>query len=216
MLIHGDPNYLPLVSDRVRMNNPSEVIQHLSDKIIYTGYVCNEKIKPYKKTNNNIFVSTGLNKEEGMLIFKEITKIADKFPEYKFIMPIANRYLKNIKTKTKNNVVMVPYIKDMYKLLSSCALYITYGGYNSTMEILKSNIPAIIIPRTDGEKLEQFVRAYTFESYNFFKVVSKSEFIKLPKVINECLTDKKFPIKNNINLQGVKRSADAIREIYLK
>tara|TARA_A100000172_G_C3029568_1_gene106130 strand:+ start:53 stop:1177 length:1125 start_codon:yes stop_codon:yes gene_type:complete len=216
VLIHGDPNYLPLVSDRVRMNNPSEVIQDLSDKIIYTGYVCNEKIKPHKKTNNNIFVSTGLNKEEGMLIFKEITKIADKFPEYKFIMPIANRYLKNIKTKTKNNVVMVPYIKDMYKLLSSCALYITYGGYNSTMEILKSNIPAIIIPRTDGEKLEQFVRAYTFESYNFFKVVSKSEFIKLPKVINECLTDKKFPIKNNINLQGVKRSADAIREIYLK
>jgi predicted glycosyltransferase len=216
VLIHGDPNYLPLVSDRVRMNNPSEVIQHLSDKIIYTGYVCNEKIKPHKKTNNNIFVSTGLNKEEGMLIFKEITKIADQFPEYKFIMPIANRYLKNIKTKTKNNVVMVPYIKDMYKLLSSCALYITYGGYNSTMEILKSNIPAIIIPRTDGEKLEQFVRAYTFESYNFFKVVSKSEFIKLPKVINECLTDKKFPIKNNINLQGVKRSADAIREIYLK
>lgn len=216
VLIHGDPNYLPLVSDRVRMNNPSEVIQHLSDKIIYTGYVCNEKIKPHKKTNNNIFVSTGLNKEEGMLIFKEITKIADKFPEYKFIMPIANRYLKNIKTKTKNNVVMVPYIKDMYKLLSSCALYITYGGYNSTMEIFKSNIPAIIIPRTDGEKLEQFVRAYTFESYNFFKVVSKSEFIKLPKVINECLTDKKFPIKNNINLQGVKRSADAIREIYLK
>ena len=216
VLIHGDPNYLPLVSDRVRMNNPSEVIQHLSDKIIYTGYVCNEKIKPHKKTNNNIFVSTGLNKEEGMLIFKEITKIADQFPEYKFIMPIANRYLKNIKIKTKNNVVMVPYIKDMYKLLSSCALYITYGGYNSTMEILKSNIPAIIIPRTDGEKLEQFVRAYTFESYNFFKVVSKSEFIKLPKVINKCLTDKKFPIKNNINLQGVKRSADAIREIYLK
>ena len=107
----------------VRMNNPSEVIQHLSDKIIYTGYVCNEKIKPHKKTNNNIFVSTGLNKEEGMLIFKEITKIADQFPEYKFIMPIANRYLKNIKTKTKNNVVMVPYIKDMYKLLSSCAIY---------------------------------------------------------------------------------------------
>jgi len=216
VLIHGDPNYLPLVSDRVRMNNPSEIIQHLSDKIIYTGYVCNEKIKPHKKTTNNIFVSTGLNKEEGMLIFKEITKIADQFPNYKFIMPIANRYLKNIKTKTKNNVVMVPYIKDMYKLLSSCALYITYGGYNSTMEIFKSSIPAIIIPRTDGEKLEQFVRAYTFESYNFFKVVSKSEFIKLPKVINECLTDKKFPIKNNIDLQGVKRSADAIREIHVK
>ena len=50
VLIHGDPEYLPLVSDRVRMNNPSEVIKHLEDKITYTGYVCNEKIKPHKNT----------------------------------------------------------------------------------------------------------------------------------------------------------------------
>ena len=78
------------------MNNPSEVIKHLEDKIVYTGYVCNEKIKPHKKENNHIFVSTGLNKEEGMLVFREITKIASQFPEYKFIMPIANRYLKPI------------------------------------------------------------------------------------------------------------------------
>ena len=48
-------------------------------------------------------------------------------------MPIANRYLKNIKSKTKDNVVMVPFIEDMYKLLSSCSLYITYGGFNITM-----------------------------------------------------------------------------------
>jgi predicted glycosyltransferase len=170
VLIHGDPKYLPLVSDRVRMNNPSEVIKHLEDKITYTGYVCNEKIKPHKKENNNIFVSTGLNKEEGMLIFKEITKIASQFPNYKFIMPIANRYLKNIKMKTKDNLVMVPYIEDMYKLLNSCALYITYGGYNSTMEILKSRIPAIIIPRTDGKKWNNLLDVIRLSLIIFLKL----------------------------------------------
>ena len=216
VLIHGDPNYLPLVSDRVRMNNPSEVIKHLEDKISYTGYVCNEKIKPHKKENNNIIVSTGLNKEEGMLVFREITKIASQFPDYKFIMPIANRYLKNIKAKTKDNIVMVPYIKDMYKILNSCSLYITYGGYNSTMEILKSRIPAIIIPRTDGQKMEQFVRCYTLEPFNFFKVVSKSEFKTLPTIIKHCLSSKEFPTKNSIDLNGVTKSYDAITEIYFK
>ena len=214
VLIHGDPNYLPLVSDRVRMNNPSEVIKHLEDKISYTGYVCNEKIKPYKKQNNNIIVSTGLNKEEGMLVFREITKIASQFPDYKFIMPIANRYLNNIKAKTKDNIVMVPYIKDMYKLLNSCSLYITYGGYNSTMEILKSEIPAIIIPRTDGQKMEQFVRCYAFEPFNFFKVVSKSEFKTLPTVLKSCLNCKEFPNKNSIDLNGVRKSYNAITENY--
>ena len=214
VLIHGDPKYLPLVSDRVRMNNPSEVIKHLEDKIVYTGYVCNEKIKPHKKVNNNIFVSTGLNKEEGMLVFKEITKIASQFPDYKFIMPIANRYLKTIKMKTKDNIVMVPFIQNMYKHLSSCSLYITYGGYNSTMEILKSGIPAIIIPRTDGQKMEQFVRCYTLEPFNFFKVISKSEFDKIPSVIKSCLKSTDFPAKNSIDLNGVKKSYDAITEVY--
>ena len=129
-------------------------------------------------------------------------------------MPIANRYLNNIKSKAKDNILMVPYIKDMYKILNSCSLYITYGGYNSTMEILKSRIPAIIIPRTDGQKMEQFVRCYTFEPFNFFKVVSKSEFKLLPSIIQSCLSSKEFPAKNSINLNGVKKSYDTITKIY--
>ena len=214
VLVHGDPKYLPLLSDRVRMHNPSEIIDNLNDKIIYTGYVCNEKIKLHKKENNHIFVSTGLNKEEGMLVFKQITKIASQFPDYKFIMPIANRYLKNIKSKTKDNVVMVPFIEDMYKLLSSCALYITYGGYNSTMEILKSGIPAIIIPRDDGEKQEQFVRTTTLKPYNFFKVCYKTDFKSLPKIIKSVLENSKYPNTNKINLNGAKISSNEILKTY--
>ena len=46
------------------------------------------------------------------------------------------------------------------------------------LKYLKSNIPSIIIPRQDGQKMEQFVRAYTFEPYGFFKVVNNQEFKK--------------------------------------
>ena len=92
-------------------------------------------------------------------------------------MPIANRYLKTIKMKTKDTIVMVPFIQDMYKHLSSCSLYniwrvqLNYGNF-------ESGIPAIIIPRTDGQKMEQFVRCYTLEPFNFFKVISKSGLIR--------------------------------------
>ena len=214
VLVHGDPDYLPLFSDRVRMHNPSEIIEELDEKITYTGYVCNPNIKNHKKENNNIFVSTGLNKEEGMLVFKEITKIASQFPDYKFIMPIANRYLKNIKSKTKDNVVMVPFIEDMYKLLSSCALYITYGGYNSTMEILKSGIPAIIIPRDDGQKQEQFVRTSILKPYDFFKICPRTNFKELPDIINNILSNPKYPNSNKINLNGAEISANEISKLY--
>ena len=214
VLIHGDENYLPLISDRVRMNNPQQVIEDLKEKIIYTGYVCNPKIQIHKKQNNNIYVSTGLNKEEGVLIFKEVSKIASKFPNYNFIMPIANRYIKDTQAKTKGNVTLVPFINNFYKHVQSCALYITYGGYNSTMEILKARIPAIIIPRTDGQKMEQFIRSYALEPLDIFKVCSKSEFFKIPILIKQILNNSTFPNKHEINLEGVKNSANVIKEIY--
>jgi predicted glycosyltransferase len=212
VLIHGDENYLPLMADRVRMNNSQQIIADLKDKIIYTGYVCNPNIKKHKRLNNNIYVSTGLNKEEGVLLFKEVSKIAPKFPNYNFIMPIANRYLKETQSKTKGNVTLVPFIEDFYKHVQSCALYITYGGYNSTMEVLKAQIPAILIPRTDGQKMEQFIRCFTLEPLNVFKVCTKSELFKLPHLIKEILENDSFPEKHSINLNGVKESSNVIRE----
>ena len=94
ILVHGDPNILPLHSDRTKHTNSNLIIKDIKHLIKYTGYVCDDSLKSHEKKNNIIYVSTGLNKAEGMLLFKEITKIAHKFKDYKFVMPVANRYLK--------------------------------------------------------------------------------------------------------------------------
>ena len=146
-----------------------------------------------------------------MLLFKEITKIAKQFTDYTFVMPVANRYLKT-KTGQKGNLILVDYIPDLRNKLIDCAAYITYGGYNATVEILQSNIPSIIIPRQDGSKTEQFVRAYTFEPYNYFKVVNKQEFKNLGEVLQQVLEEK--PNVFEFSLKGVKESANAIEKIY--
>ena len=105
----------------------------------------------HDKKNNNIYVSTGLNKQEGMLLFKYLLSVAKNFPDYNFIMAVANKYIKT-GNKKKGNVYMVEYIPNLREKLVNCAAYITYGGYNATVEILKSRIPSIIIPRQDGRK----------------------------------------------------------------
>ena len=73
-------------------------------------------------------------------------------------------------------------------------------------------VPAIIIPREDGRKMEQFVRAYVFEPYKFFKVVNNSEFFKLGDTLREVLANK--PSKFNFKLHGAKESARVITKIY--
>ena len=211
LLVHGDKNILPLFTDRRRQANSVQVIKEISPKIIYTGYVCDDTLPPHNQKNNNIYVSTGLNKNEGMLLFKNLLEVANDFPDYNFIMTVANKFLKT-KNKRKNNVYMVDYIPNLREKLIDCAAYISYGGYNATVEILKSSIPSIIIPRQDGRKMEQFVRAYTFEPYNFYKVVNSNDIKSLKSVLETVLKEK--PNKFNFNIDGTNRSADVIRQIH--
>ena len=60
--------------------------------------------------------------------------------------------------------------------------------------------------------MEQFVRAYTFEPYNYFKVVNKQEFKNLGEVLQQVLEEK--PNVFEFSLKGVKESANAIEKIY--
>mgnify|MGYP001164282732 CR=1 FL=1 len=211
ILVHGDPEILPLYSDRTIAGSSYQVIDDLKDQIIYTGYVCDDTITKHNRENNIIYVSTGLNKSEGMLLFKEITKIAHKFPDYNFVMPVANRYLKTGKS-IKKNMIFVEYIPKLGHKIQKCAAFITYGGYNSTMEILKGQVPSIIVPRQDGHKLEQFVRAYAFEPYGFFKVLNNKEFHKLEETLNYVLKNKPKPFKFNLN--GTESSTNEIIRIH--
>ena len=211
VLVHGAPNIMPLYSDRRRQANSTTIINDLSDKLYYTGYVCDESMPLHKKKNNIIYVSTGLNKEEGLLLFKYLLQVAKDFKNYTFIMTVANRYI-TTKTKKKNNVIMAEYIPNLRNKLIDCAAYVTYGGYNATVEILKSRIPSIIIPRQDGQKMEQFIRAYTFEPYGFYKVVNNQELTNIGDTLKEVLSDK--PKKFKFNLNGATESANVIKKIH--
>jgi len=208
ILIHGDENILPLYSDRVAVGSPTRVINDIKHKVHYTGYVCDEDQPLHKPTTNKIFVSTGLNKEEGVLLFKQVMSIAKHFPDYDFVMPVANRYM-TTKYGKKDNLYLVDYIPKLRDKLTHCAAYITYGGYNATVEILKGRIPAIIIPREDGKKMEQFVRAYCFEPYNFFKVLNNKEFDKLPDTLRYVLNNKPEPF--TFSLEGATNAANTIK-----
>ena len=48
-LIHGDPDILPLYSDKTRYANSKQIIDNISDKLIYTGYVSNSNLKQHKR-----------------------------------------------------------------------------------------------------------------------------------------------------------------------
>lgn len=222
VLIHGDKDCLPLLPDIVNHYNPRVLLSELNPYLVYTGYVVNPDQKKHKKQNNHIYVSLGLNKPENINILRQFTQIAKLFPEYKFILPIANKYQKGLFTevdgvkfppaKTKDNIIVIDFLPELYKLIESCALFITYGGYNSTMEILASQCPAVVIPRRDGKKLEQFTRAHTMAPYGCFQVCDVENINNIDRYMDKALNTapKPFPFK----LDGAERSAEILCGLY--
>lgn len=212
ILIHGDDKYLPLMADAVRNYQWSELEKDLCDKVHYTGYVCNPDIKDYKKQNNDVYISCGLNKEEGFYIYNKILKsLVPKFPNLNFIIPLGDKDLHSkIGDRASKNVKIVNYIPNLSKKLESCTAYITYGGYNSTTDILKARIPSIIIPRQDGHKLEQLIRCYKFEEFNWFKVCSYYNLGHIHKYLQDIIDNNNFPPQNDLNLEGAYNSARLI------
>jgi predicted glycosyltransferase len=85
-----------------------------------------------------------------------------------------------------------------------------------TMQQLKSykaEIPSILIPRQSGRKLEQFVRAFVFEPYDYFKVMTMAETSNIEEVLYDLVNGYK-PNKFDFDLKGATNSARILNEMY--
>jgi len=216
MLIHGDPNCLKLLPDTINHYQYEDIFSEIRNKLIYTGYVANPAQKKHEKKNNKVYISCGLNKEESLRIFASILKVAHKFPSLEFVFIAANeKFAKKLGNfRKKQNTVLVNYIPNLFKHVENCTMFITYGGYNSTMEILSSQTPAIIIPREDGRKLEQLVRCFTLKPYKFFETCPLGSLYRIDDYIRDILDNyDDFPKPFTFNIEGTQNSAKILNEI---
>jgi len=213
VLVHGDPKVLPIICDAISHYKIDHLLKELESKIVYTGYVVNPNIRKHKRKNNKVIVSCGLNKDESFSIFADIQKVAKNYPDLDFVLIVANKYRK-VPIGKKGNLIIVNYIPNLYKVITESAIFITYGGYNSTMEIIAGEIPAIIIPRVSGGKIEQFVRSYVMEPYKLFRVRSVAELSDIGQDIDYILNNESFPSKCDFDLNGAKNSAEEILRCY--
>jgi predicted glycosyltransferase len=215
ILVHGDDRYIPLMSDATRNYTWSELYKDIKDNIFYTGYVCNPDIIKHKKLTNEVYITCGLNKEESFQIYSTILKsVVPKNKDLKFIVALGSKDLhKKIGDRNSEQVSIVNYIPNLSKKLETCFAFITYGGYNSTTDILKAGIPSIIIPRQSGGKIEQVVRCYKLRHLDSFKVCSYYDLDNINSYLEEIKNDYDlFPKSHNINLNGAENSVKLLEK----
>lgn len=166
LLIHGDKEFIPL-------EESCSFVSCLKPELYYTGYICDPAIKGKQQNQKapQITVSVGGGRVGHELIDLCATlSQKEKMSHINWVL-----FSKTIaKTKKKGNLRIVPYSRYYIDELSRSNFVISKAGYNTIVEILKVEIPSLLIPFSENNEIEQVLRANMMKKYGYSNLLSEN------------------------------------------
>jgi predicted glycosyltransferase len=159
VLVHGDPRL-------VTLDRTFPAAELLADKLHYTGYVV-EQIPPANnqdRTHGEVLISAGGGAVGAPLFHAAIAAKAlsrHGGQPWRLItgrnLPAAD--VADITALARTAGIAVEQFRsDFPRLLQSCLLSVSQGGYNTVMELIAARCPAVIVPFAEGSESEQDLR----------------------------------------------------------
>ncbi|MBN2881201.1 hypothetical protein JXM83_04055 [Candidatus Woesearchaeota archaeon] len=208
ILIFGDQNMFDFAKEYD--------LKLIKSKMEYVGYLTkNNAVYSWQK-NKNIIITVGSGDNREKIIdniceninLDNIIVISGPSAEKSKIEKLQQKYL---------NVKFVEYVDDIYSLYNKARLIISLGGYNSMTELMKTNIPVIIIPEITLNEEEQLIRAKLFSDNNIFALLYPDEIKNccFEKLISLSEKISKSRIKNvsQYNLSGAKNFTELVKNL---
>ncbi len=157
VFVHGDGAFLPFEASFTET-------ARIAGKLQYTGYVTPFPPRETMDGMGEVIVAAG-----GGAVGKELLKIAIAAKPLSSLNDRVWRILMgpNLDPKTRAelgnatdpDIIAESNREDYPALLGNCALSISQAGYNTLMDIVMAQCPAIVIPFADAGETEQTVRA---------------------------------------------------------
>lgn len=210
VLVHGDPR---LVSFDRTFPRASAI----ADRLQYTGYVV-EKPKEQGATDRShgeVLVSAG-GGAVGAPLFKlalaarRLSTLKER--RWRFVtgknLPAADVAMLQDAARIDPGIIVDRFRPDFRHLLATCHVSLSQGGYNTIMEILALQTPAVIVPFADGQESEQMLRANLLAERNALDVLDGNHLD--PALLAATLTRRARlgSLSINLNLDGAQRSAE--------
>ncbi len=177
VLMHTDPAF-------ARLEETFSPRKPLTKPVLYTGFVtgsaeCNE----VDNQTPDIVVSAG-GGNVGAPLFQVAVQAQPRiWQQYKIPMTIvAGPFLHESEWERLNQQALnVPGLKlhrsvpELRCLLSQARLSVSQCGYNTTMDLLKTQVPALLIPFAEASKNVQNIRALKLEQLGVARVLAEVE-----------------------------------------
>lgn len=212
VLVHGDKNFYPL-------ERSFPVADMIADKISYSGYVCptliNQDDAP--KTRDTIVVSVGGGSIGKDILVAVMALFNSGFAADKNWLLITGPNMDSddkayFKAQEAANLKVVDLADDFLTALSNAYVSISRAGYNTVMDLLLTEAPAVVIPFEGEGETEQLARSEVLAQAKVLQFVKNDELSveTLKAAINNAV--ERTAEKVNIDNQGANKSAKLLIE----
>lgn len=152
VLVHGDPGIAPL-----SLSWP--VDPALEARLHYTGFIAPAPL-PRSSRGEGILVSAG-GGAVGDALFAAAIEAARLMPERPWRLCVGGDASRRaaLQEAAPGHVTVEGLRRDFRAVLGQAAGSISMAGYNTTLDLLQSGTPAVLVPFDDGNEVEQTLRA---------------------------------------------------------
>lgn len=169
VLVHSDPRLVPL-------ENSWPVSDMLRTKLGYTGFVAPPAPDTDVPSNEETLVSAG-GGAVGDTIFAAACDAAklDGTRPWRFLIGGDPARRAEWAKRAPANVTVEGPRPDFRELLAGAAASVSMCGYNTSLDVLQTGVPAVFIPFDDGGEVEQGLRADALKALPAVSVLRQSD-----------------------------------------
>jgi predicted glycosyltransferase len=214
--VHSDPSF-------ARLEESFHPRTRLSPSVHHTGFVVSHRRQaPRDRSGNSrIVVSAGgghygfqlLNTAiEAHTLLSETESLTMKVVAGPFL-PEAQWEDLRLAISGRRGVTLVRSLPDLFSELSRARASISQCGYNTAMEIIQAQIPALVVPFADGGEDEQLKRARRLEALGGVRVLEQREMTpeRMAEEIRKLMSFQ--PRTADLDFAGARRSTEILTEL---
>jgi predicted glycosyltransferase len=208
VLVHGDPRL-------TRLDLTFPLVADIAHKLTYTGFVVEQPIPAdalADRADGEILVSAGGGAVGFPLLSaairaKKLTR--HRHRRWRIVtganLPASERAELDKLAAGDEDIAIEGFRADFGRLLTSCQLSVSQGGYNTVMELIATRCPSVVVPFAEGGESEQTLRARMLMERQVLSMVDP-EFLTAG-TLAAAIDAVHPPAALELNLDGARQSA---------
>ena len=212
VLVHGDDSIATL-------GTTFPLADKILKKVTYTGYIVDPNTVIDNQTAKNkteILVSGGGGAASLPLLLtaikaKPLSNLKDHTWRLLVGHNIDENEFKNLQQHAQPGLIIERNRRDFLNLLKTCAVSVSQAGYNTVMDILRSDARAVVVPYSDSGELEQTIRAKLLQQQE--RLICVEESALNAKTLADAIdqTALKPITRKQYKMDGANQSAELIK-----